>query len=232
MAEEDALETHTDLIDEALAALCAVKLGRIESFDPTTGEASVKPLVKRLADVEGEVTEYSQQQIDKVPVFCMGDEDFEIAMPVKVGARCILLFSDEPLSGLLDAGEEAPASKDRKRVHDITDCIALVGWRPFQKRKAGLPIPTDGIAIRHRDGFSAVFKKTHVELGGNGKHAAMAEPIADHLAAIRADLALLKTHVHPGVMAGPGMTSASAELSGMQNPAVPTIASSKVKVGE
>ena len=218
--DEDRLLATDELVAKMLAGVCAVKVGRIEAFDPKEWRVSVKPLIRRFGEHDGEQVEKSQPQIDNVPVFVLGDDDFDITLPVKVGSRCILLFSDEPLEKWLDSGEEAPAS--REKGHDISDCCAaLVGIKPFKRAAAAPQPPTDGVAIRARGGISAVFRKQSIELGGADEKVVKETPTKTWMQQVKASIASLTAPT------GGGPVTASVPFPDPPG----DLGSSKVKVG-
>lgn len=115
-------------IERGTASIRVGLPGRVESFDPVTQTASVKPLLKEIAtDAAGEELSESLPVINKVPVQFIGGGDYALTMPVKAGDPCWLSFSDRSLDQWFAAGSEVdPVVLDR---HALTDAVAFLGVR-------------------------------------------------------------------------------------------------------
>jgi hypothetical protein len=114
--------------------------GKIISYDPNTGRASVQPAIKyKVAD--GRVLD--APVIVNVPVYFPSGGDAEITYPVHQGDDCWLSFAERSIDDWLLGGES-----DDPRKYDLTDCAAYVGMKPVRS--------TDNSAIRIKHG-SCVF---------------------------------------------------------------------------
>ena len=101
---------------------CALP-GVVESFDPETQTASIRPMIK--ARFRGEPV--SLPLLQDVPVFFPGTRTAGITWPVSAGDECLVIFADLPIDAWLTSGiEDAPASA---RCHDLSDAFAFVGFR-------------------------------------------------------------------------------------------------------
>lgn len=92
---------------EILSSLHCAMPGTVESFDPETGTASVRPALKHMPVLRD------------VPVFACNE--------VNPGDACLLVFADFDTDAWLDGNDSAdPASG---RMHSLSDAFAFVGWR-------------------------------------------------------------------------------------------------------
>ena len=128
------------------------KLGTIHEFYPDTQTADIKILHK--AVVDGEPVEYPT--LADVPVFVPAGStgnNAALTMPVNKGDTCLVLFSDRDMDAWLVQGK-TDAIPPTQRKHDITDGLAIVGFRPKTN-----PIPdynADAVELRNADGKVAI----------------------------------------------------------------------------
>ena len=82
-------------------------------------------------DPKGVKTLQEYPLIFECPVVTMFGGDSFINLPIAVGDSCIVFFNDREIDNWLYNGDgEIPTSP---RVHDLSDAIALVGIRHYQK---------------------------------------------------------------------------------------------------
>jgi hypothetical protein len=108
----------------------------ITEYDPSTQEASVKPLAKiRYKD-------NSQDEfpiIDNVPVICPSTAFAALQFPVRVGDKVLLMFQSRDVSWTLSdmdtSGLDYPdfntIRNDTGRVNELSDCVAIIGFSSF-----------------------------------------------------------------------------------------------------
>jgi hypothetical protein len=105
---------------DLLASLHCALPGIVESFDPETQTAVVRPAVKGK-------TGLAYPLLRDVPVFFPGGRESALAFPVSPGDECLAVFSDAATDEWFASGEpSAPASGRR---HDLSDAFAFVGFR-------------------------------------------------------------------------------------------------------
>lgn len=113
-------------IGTAIEDVHTIKLGRIESYDATTGRAVVQPLVReRFVDGAGNESVRDRAPLTDVPVLCTGSGGVRIRFPIRAGDECLILVASEPIAGWKPAGGQVDPLDDRR--HHLADAIALVG---------------------------------------------------------------------------------------------------------
>lgn len=119
-------EALAEFVSDRLRRVNTVLPGRIESYNPTTGKAEVRPLLReKYAD--GEVVE--PPVIANVPVVFPRTAAASITLPVARGDGVLLLFCQRSLDTWLSTG--GMANPDDVRMHSLSDCIAIPGLVPF-----------------------------------------------------------------------------------------------------
>lgn len=118
--EQLSLRDIAALKKEIFSSLHCALPGIVESFDPETQTASVRPALKRSASV-------SLPVIPDVPVFFPGGAGSGITWPVTAGDECLLIFADFDIDRWFEAGEAS--EPDSARQHAVADAFAFVGFR-------------------------------------------------------------------------------------------------------
>jgi hypothetical protein len=205
--------TIAEVLDRAirsrLARLRVSLPGVIESYDPATRTATVKPLLKETRfDEAGEEHVEALPMVCQVPVQFPGGGGFEITFPVAKGDSCMLLFADRALDKWLASGQDSDPIDLRR--HDLSDAVALLGVSP-----------TAGLTAHD----AAVM--TLGSRAGAADWVALAGKVLDELQAIHT---AFNAHTHAVVTScgsGPGTGTAAAPAA--MAPAGP-VASAAVKV--
>ena len=107
------------LKQEILSSLHCSMPGIVESFDPLTQTASVRPALKRGS--------FLLPVIHNIPVFFPGSRTSGITWPVAAGDECLLIFADFDIDRWFSSGEAG--EPDSARLHDLPDAFAFVGFR-------------------------------------------------------------------------------------------------------
>jgi hypothetical protein len=131
----------------------AIKIGRIEAFNPSTQRADVSIAHKQVVDVmeDGTKVYADYPVIMECPVVVLfGGVDF-MSMPIQVGDSCILFFNDNEIDQWSNNGNGQVCSTFR--MHDISDAIALVGLRSLTNSIA--TYLANGIRLSHGAGDDA-----------------------------------------------------------------------------
>lgn len=120
------LPTFVDAKKKELAIdLKVAKLGVIDSYDETTGTATIEIKTKFN---EKTPREYTYPKIPDVPVL----KTKYFSHPIKSGDGCLIIFLDTDFTAWLDRGLTlSPASP---RLHNLNDAIAIVGIDTISER--------------------------------------------------------------------------------------------------
>lgn len=137
-------------IDSFLSDLHTCMPGEILSYDATTQQADVKPLIKRLIlHEDGSEDLEVIPPITNVPVLFSRGGGFFVTFPLQPGDLVELHFQERSIDNYL-SGKGEDTDPDEFRMHDITDAIAVPGFYPFQR--AIKDIHTANLVIGKDDG--------------------------------------------------------------------------------
>lgn len=106
------------LKEEILSSLHCALPGTVESFDPETQTAVVRPLLKRKTELP---------LLRDVPVFFPGSRNSAVTWPVSAGDGCLVVFADADIDRWFETGGAGEPASARK--HDLSDAFAFVGFR-------------------------------------------------------------------------------------------------------
>ena len=106
------------LKEEILSSLHCALPGTVESFDPETQTAVVRPLLKRKTELP---------LLRDVPVFFPGSRNSAVTWPVSAGDGCLVVFADTDMDRWFETGRAGEPASARK--HDLSDAFAFVGFR-------------------------------------------------------------------------------------------------------
>ncbi len=190
-------------VEDALRKVNTALPGRIESYDASTGKASVQPLLQeKYAD--GDVL--TLPVIPNVPLVFPRTAAASITLPVARGDGVLLLFCQRSLDTWLSVG--GIAKPDDIRMHSLSDAIAIPGLVPFSTGGTGftdLVIQRGTAQFKIQSGGKIAFGTSSAELLDlldqvidaliastcvNG--APLTEVTAGTFAAIKASLATIK----------------------------------------
>lgn len=110
----------------------SVSIGIIQEFDETKQIATIRLAIKKILSEEPDGTKIYKEHplLMECPVMTMFGGDSFINLPIAVGDNCIVLFCDRDMDEwVVSGGVQAP---NTKRLHDISDAIAIVGIRHYQ----------------------------------------------------------------------------------------------------
>ncbi len=190
--------------------------GMIESYDPDTCTASVKPLVM-CEDEEGNTEEYGV--INEVPVVFPRSKDFMFSFPLQRGDGVLLVFADFSLDAWKSASAGQVVKPQDSRTHHLSDAVAIPGMYNLTIKNP-VSSPSDCVSMQ--------YKKSSVTIKTDGS--ILIGPTGGQLKKVVTEDALsaLSTHTHPVVIASL-TASPSVELATLAvNPANVT---AKVKLG-
>lgn len=126
MADPTLSEVIKKAIDQTLINIHTSMPGVIESYDPATGLASVKPSLKRKYAGETESTEYPV--VSGVPVIFPRVANAFLRVPVAKGDNVLLVFSERSLDKWMEKGG-AVAPEDPAKF-GLNDAVAILGLYP------------------------------------------------------------------------------------------------------
>ena len=126
---------------EILSSMHCALPGIVESFDPVSGTAVVRPALRRVChpDRSGGISRVipgaAEGSSRVIPSAVEGSleypllRDVPVFMPVPFevspGDACLVVFADRDIDAWLEGGEEKPSG----RMHSLSDGFAFVGWR-------------------------------------------------------------------------------------------------------
>lgn len=132
-----------EIIWSVLAGVHTIRVGQIQSFDPTTQLAKVQIVNKTKYEHEDEAKPITV--LEDVLCIFPGDGDFYLTFTPKPQSYCVLFVNARSLDNWYETG--GIVDPDSARKFDLSDCIALVGLNP---KILKLPLMNDGIALRNR----------------------------------------------------------------------------------
>lgn len=164
-------EVIRSAIDHRLFDIHTSLPGRVDTFDPETQTANVKPLIKRrIANPDGTEFEESLPVIPRVPVNFPRAGKFYITWPLKKGDLVELVFTETSRDNF-KAGDGEEADPDDFRRFDLSDAYAVPGAYP--ESKAIKDFDSDNLALGVDDGGAVIRIKENGDISiipsGSGK---------------------------------------------------------------
>lgn len=129
--KEELTDVMNDAMITALANTHTIVVAKVTSVGSTTIDA--QPVIQRVVDGQA-VTLPVFPSVP--PVFLSGGTSYD-AHPIAVGDYCLLLVSERCFDRWYGGADNVPPIE--QRMHDYSDCFALVGVSPASMAKA---IPT------------------------------------------------------------------------------------------
>ncbi|MEE9382839.1 MAG: Gp138 family membrane-puncturing spike protein [Nannocystaceae bacterium] len=143
------VETHTALP------------GIVESFNSEKQTAKIRiPLRRDIRDSDGNETTRSWPILVSVPVWMPHAGGFHITLPVSEGDECLVIFLERDFSKWYEDGVEQ--SPETRRLHDISDGIALVGLNRKSRRID--PFDSNDMKISSDDGDQAIILRENGDI--------------------------------------------------------------------
>ena len=133
------------LIEAGLATVNVSMPGRVESYDASTQQVDVQPLVKRAYP-----DEQSARQTETLPIICNvpvrfeGSGDSASTYPISVGDTGLIVFCHCSIDRWLTTGGVVDPQDDRR--HHLSDAVFLPGVRDYAHALSN--VPTDAYCIR------------------------------------------------------------------------------------
>lgn len=127
--EPDLTTILKSVINKVGLELNCVRVGIIQSFNAEDLTAQVLITNKRTLGINQNGTQATRDYAVITAKICYCCP--YITYPIEPGEECILLFNDRELESWFITGEVQPEAY--QRMHDLTDCIAIVGLRSLAK---------------------------------------------------------------------------------------------------
>lgn len=134
------------VMEQMVKGLYTAMPGIIESYDPTTKRARVRPAIKLLL-TDGSTV--SRPTVVNVPVLQPSGGGFVINLPVKKGDAVLCVFSQRGLSNFKQKYSE---SNPDEALLDLKDAVAIPGFGGLSIT----PSTTDGISMQNETGTNFV----------------------------------------------------------------------------
>lgn len=157
----------TGLKTEIFAGFNCHQLGRIVSFKAAAQTAEVELIIQRVVfNLEQEIgagLQLTPRVVDypilvDVPVFVLSGGGAVITVPVAAGDECLVLFNDRDIDNWFATG--APAQPNTARMHNLSDGLALVGFR--SKRNPVASYSMTDLELRFAGGKISIADKIRV----------------------------------------------------------------------
>jgi hypothetical protein len=149
MSDQRNTPTITEAVDARIEAklrdLNTVSVGRIESYDDSSGRASVQLIVERVRYGEdGERETAKRPLLVEVPIVYLGASTRLIKYLIGAGDLAVVMFAQHSLDRLLAVGGDTIDPGDERR-HHLSDAIAITGFaRAVEDGDAIIEFKPDG----------------------------------------------------------------------------------------
>lgn len=127
--EADLTTVLKSVINKVGLELNCVRIGIIQSFNASDLTAEVLITNKRTLGINSDGTQRTRNYALITAKICYCCPF--ITYPIEPGEECLLLFNDRELESWFISGEVQPEAYPR--MHDLTDCVAIVGIRSLAK---------------------------------------------------------------------------------------------------
>ena len=198
-------------IESWLADVHTCMPGRVDSYDPETQSATVKPLIKRLiVHEDGSEALEELPPITDVPVVFLRSAGFFLSFPIQEGDLVTLHFAETSIDNYM-SGLGADTNPDEFRHHDLSDAIAVPGFYPF--RRSINDISSVNLVIGKDDGG------VQIHLTPDGTMEVKVEGESDEAVALGNAMKvfwdsvfkpIFDAHIHPSGMGPTGTTATPA----------------------
>lgn len=194
--------TLADVIKQAIEArmtdVHVMLPGEFVSYDPLTGKASIKALIKRKLESG---TLFELPLMDGVPVLMPRTAESTIYIPIKAGDKCMIMFAERSL----DAWKTMGGSQDPqdRRKHHLSDAVAVPGLYSFAEPPLITANDVESIVIENKisrvrlkpDGKIKILNKTTQAELVNTVYTTLVDLIAEPFILNKSLFTLLKTQI-------------------------------------
>lgn len=195
MAKREETDVLKDAIQSVVNEIHTAIPGKIESYDPSTKKAKVKPLIKRWF-YDGSLL--SLPVIVDVPVIFPGTKDFILHFPLKSGDGVLILFSERSMEYFL-SNNMTDSEPGDPRTYDINDAIAIPGLFSFGS-PGKVASGNAEVEILYKNASIKIDDSGNVKINGDSKNFVTH---AELDAALQTFMTALNLHMHPTATPGP-----------------------------
>lgn len=143
---------NAELVQKVFSTLKVAMPGVIESFDPDSVTASVRPAIKGYDGGTEDDGWIELPLLVDIPVIFPRGGGCTLTFPVKAGDECLLIFADRCIDfWWQNGGVQKPVDL---RMHDLSDAFAIVGPQSQAHKISG--ISTNAAQLRTDDGAAFV----------------------------------------------------------------------------
>ncbi|MGA4300362.1 Gp138 family membrane-puncturing spike protein [Ralstonia nicotianae] len=209
---DDPEETLRVVMDSVRSGLWTSMPGIIQSFNPVAITATVQPAIKGIVRGQDGASQFvNMPLLVDVPVHFPRGGGCTLTFPVAAGDECLVVFSARSFSSWWQSGGvQAPAEP---RIHDLTDCVALVGLFSQATKIGG--ISTASAQLRSNDGA------TYIDLNPATQKVKVVAPggfdVVTPLATFSNGVTITGLLTFIGGMVGSAVSGAAAVFSGILN---------------
>jgi hypothetical protein len=141
-------------IENRLADVHVMLPGRVERYLPDEQKVDVQPMIQRFQEgAAGETISETYPVIPGVPVAFPSSGKFKLTFPIAAGDFVTLVFCESSIDAYQASSGNDPISPDLFQRFDLSDAIAVPGWRPDPKK---ISDPDNEAAVLGYDGGAAV----------------------------------------------------------------------------
>ncbi|EHF8259117.1 hypothetical protein B8Z58_005063, partial [Enterobacter roggenkampii] len=127
---------NAELVQKVFSTLKVAMPGVIESFDPDSVTASVRPAIKGYDGGTEDDGWIELPLLVDVPVIFPRGGGCTLTFPVKAGDECLLIFADRCIDfWWQNGGVQKPVDM---RMHDLSDAFAIVGPQSQAHKISGI----------------------------------------------------------------------------------------------
>lgn len=126
-AEDDIMQSMEVWLQSRLEDVHTMLPGRVQSYNPETRLATVKPAVK-FRSLHGDILDIPP--IDSVPVLWPGSSDFSVHGTLEAGSGVMLVFSESGIGGWLRSTIDSDADDETR--FSLHDAVAVPGLWPVR----------------------------------------------------------------------------------------------------
>ena len=127
-AEDDIMQSMEVWLQSRLEDVHTMLPGRVQSYNPETRLATVKPSVL-FRSLHGDTLDIPP--IDSVPVVWPGSTDFSVHSALEAGSGVTLVFSEAGIGGWLRGTQDADADDETR--FSLHDAVAIPGLWPVSR---------------------------------------------------------------------------------------------------
>lgn len=223
------LEEHREDLQTALP-------GRVESYDPATQTANVKPMIKRVSregvdagGVDGTRVVDELPVIPAVPVVWPRGGGYFMTFPLATGDSGLIVFSARDIGAWRDSGQVSDPGDEG--LHTLSGAVFIPGLETVAKKLTNADAGTGHAVIGKEGGTQIHIDASAVQLGAaGGAFVALAPALLDYFAQLEQDIAAAFTAVGAALAANGalGATAFNTSATG-RLPLKDAVAATKAK---